>query len=167
MRVKLRIDKKGNKGYYYLDTFIGYHSINGLKKPQRSRESLNLSIFLNPKTRFEKDANKQAKNSAEQILLIKNQDYVSKINNLPKTHRANRKLFDYWDEYVLSTTNSNSNIQSFDSAKKKLIEYKGSDIGISDVNYKYCRDFISFLDGFKKANGERLTSSVYRQQKVN
>ncbi len=159
MRVKLRIDKKGNKGYYYLDTFIGYQITNGVKKPQRSRESLNLSVFLNPKTRFEKDANKQAKNSAEQILLIKNQDYVSKINNLPKTHRADRKLFDYWDEYVLSTNNSNSNIQSFDSAKKKLIEYKGSEIGISDVDYKYCRDFISFLDNYKKVNGENLTSS--------
>ena len=61
MRVKLRIDKKGNKGYYYLDTFIGYQITNGEKKPQRSRESLNLSVFLNPKTRFEKDANKTSK----------------------------------------------------------------------------------------------------------
>ena len=39
MKVKLRLDKQGNKGYYILDAFEGYYvDEKGKKKAKRDRE---------------------------------------------------------------------------------------------------------------------------------
>ena len=78
MKVKLRLDKKGNKGYYYLDAFEGYYidPDTGKKKAKRHRETLGIYKILKCKGPVDRMHNKKMKSLAEEILSNRNAEYT-------------------------------------------------------------------------------------------
>ena len=50
-KYNLRIQYKGDKGYYFIDHFNGYSfDDNGKRKANRKRESIQITLHKNPKT---------------------------------------------------------------------------------------------------------------------
>ena len=59
-KYNLRIQYKGDKGYYFIDHFNGYSfDDNGKRKANRKRESIQITLHKNPKTPLEKEENKR------------------------------------------------------------------------------------------------------------
>lgn len=161
MSVTLRIreNKKKGVGYYYLDYFYGYKTINGKKVANRKAEYIGIKTFLKPKG-IERDFNKQNKKLAEQYFLKKSQEYLTSSLQLPKSHKMQLDFFSYWDDFVSKKSISKRAIDSYSATKDKLIEYRGDKLMIGDVDYAYCRDFSNFLQNYTKSNGEHLSSST-------
>ena len=157
--VKLRQETVKGKGYYFLVTYLGSSIVNGKKKVVRTKKSLKLTFYPKPTSTQQRIHNKESKARA-QLLLNKAQDeHFFNSNGLTNTNKANKSFFDYWEKYVNSKTTSQNNTNTFKQTMSKLIAYQGDQTLIHQVNYAYCRDFLSFLQNTTKKNGEKLSSA--------
>jgi integrase len=162
MSIKLSIDNKHNvgKGYYRIEYYEGVKDNNGKTIRKRWKESIKgIFKYLNPKNPQERDHNKKHKNIAESIFREKEMEYQYSSNNLQKTYKATRNFFHYWDEFVAKLDLTTKAVASYASARKKLIEFKGENILIGQIDYAYCRDYLNFLSSSLKSNGEQLSSA--------
>jgi integrase len=96
---------------------------------------------------------------AEMLLRQAEEEHFFASRGLTNLEKANKPFFDYWRSFVNNKTTTQNNANVFMQTMNKLIAYKGNQILIHQVNYAYCRDFLSFLQNTLKKNGEKLSSS--------
>ena len=157
--VKLRKQIVKGKGYYYLVTYLSSKIVNGKKKVKRTKKSLKLTYYPNPTSPKHRAHNKESKARAQMILKKAEEEHFFTSRGLNNLDKANKPFFDYWKKYVNSKTHSQNNANVFMQTMNKLIAYRGNQILIHQVDYAYCRDFLSFLQNDVKKNGEKLSSS--------
>ena len=161
MKVKLRLDKKGNKGYYYLDAFEGYYvDEKGKKKAKRHRESLGIFKYLKPKKPMDRMHNKKMKTLAEEILNNRNAEYIQNKFGLTNHNKKDMLFIDYMETYITQKNSSINDLQIFDIVKNHLIKYNGRGTRIQDIDYKFCKNFAQYLLSVKKQTGKALSSST-------
>lgn len=160
-KVTLRIEKKPKtgKGHYYLEYYYGSKVINGVQKVDRKKYSINLWIYLNPKGNKEKDHNKKNKNFAEAIYREREYEFMTSTHKLPNKNKGNKNFIDYYRGFSGSKNLSKKGLMAYTLTLNYLIKYRGEDLRINDVNYAYCRDFLSYLLNTTKSNGEKLSTS--------
>ena len=157
--VKLRKQIVKGKGYYYLVTYLSSKIVNGKKKVKRTKKSLQLTYYPNPTSPKHRAHNKESKKRAEMLLKKAQDEHFFTSRGLNNLEKANKPFFDYWKKYVNNKTHSQNNANVFMQTMNKLIAYRGNQILIHQVDYAYCRDFLSFLQNDVKKNGEKLSSS--------
>ncbi len=158
--VKLRIQKRdNNKGHYYLDYYLNSKMVNGVQKVQRKREGLGLDIYLKPKNNIERDYNKKNKNFAEAIHREREYDFMTSTHNLPNKNKGNKNFADYFLEFAQKKNLSGKGLMAYTLTLNYLIKYRGKGFTINDIDYAYCRDFLSYLLSSTKTNGEKLSTS--------
>lgn len=160
-KYNLRVQYQGNKGYYYLDSFNGYYiDENGKRKPNRKRESIKITIHRNPKTALEKEENKRNKQLAERVCLNRNFEFVNKANNIVDDSRKESFFITYLDSFTSKKGRSISDIQVYRTLRKHIVSFRGDQIRIQDIDYAYCRDFLSFLQNTPSKWGKPKSSST-------
>jgi integrase len=158
--VKLRIQKRdNNKGHYYLEYYLGSKMVNGKQKPDRKREGLGLDIYLKPKNNLERDYNKKNKNFAEAILLEREYGFMTSTHKLPNKNKGNKNFTDYFLDFAKKKNQSNKGLKSYTLTLNYLIKYRGKGLNINNIDYAYCRDFLSYLLSSTKSNGEKLSTA--------
>ena len=160
-KVSLRIEKKPKtgKGHFYLEYYYGSKIINGIQRVNRKKESISMWIYLNPKGNREKDHNKKYKNFAEAIFREKEYDFITSIHKLPNKNKGNKKFLEYFKEFAESKNLKEKGLKAYDLTLNYLIKYRGKGLTINDIDYAYCRDFLSYLLNITKSNGEKLSTS--------
>ena len=160
-KVSLRIEKKPKtgKGHFYLEYYYGSKIINGIQRVNRKKESISMWIYLNPKGNIEKDHNKKYKNFAEAIFREKEYDFMTSIHKLPNKNKGNQNFLEYFLDFAKKKNLSNKGLQAYTLTLNYLIKYKGKGLTINDIDYAYCRDFLSYLLDSTKTNGEKLSTS--------
>ena len=157
--VKLRKQIVKGRGYYYLVTYISSKIVDGKKIVKRKKKSLKLTFYPKPTNPQQRKHNKESKIRAEMLLKKAEDEHFFASRGLTNLEKADKPFFDYWESYVNSKTTSQNNANVFMQTMSKLIAYRGSQILIHQVDYAYCRDFLSFLQNTEKKNGEKLSSS--------
>lgn len=161
LRKATSVSKEGQKGYYLLSTHYGYKlNAEGKKVQDRKYENLKLVHYYKPKNAEQKAINKLSRNKAEQIRIDRENKFINSVHKIRDNEAITQDFFDYYDKIVDSRATTQSNKNSYNNAKQKLIAYKGKNIRISDIDYGYCRDFYSYLNKIKKKNGEPLSSQT-------
>ena len=162
MKVKLRLDKKGNKGYYYLDAFEGYYidPDTGKKKAKRHRETLGIYKILKTKGPVDRMHNKKMKSLAEEILSNRNAEYIQNKFGLVNHEKKDMLFLDYFESYISQKNSSINDLQVFDIVKNHLIKFNGRGTRIQDVDYKFCKNFAQYLMSVNKQTGKPLSSST-------
>jgi len=160
-KYNLVIGFKGDKGYCYIDTFNGYYiDDNGKRKANRRRESLKISILKNPKTPLEKEENKRNKALAERIVAERNYEYMNRANNIVNDSRKEGFFMTYFDNFVRNKGNSISDTQVYHSLRKQIVGFRGDQMRIQDIDYAYCRDFLSYLQNTPSKWGRPKSSAT-------
>jgi len=151
----------GKKGYYYLDSFEGYYiDDNGKRKAKRKRKSLKITVHKKPKTPLEKEENKINKQLAERILIKENHDYNNRVNNILDDSRKEGFFMIYFDNFVRNKGNSISDTQVYHSLRKQIVGFRGDQMRIQDIDYAYCRDFLSYLQNSPSKWGKPKSSAT-------
>ena len=158
-KVKLYSTKSENKEYYFIVTYIGSSYVDGKRKFKRNKKSTGLFTYLKATTPDQRTHNKETKARVKQLHKKAQEEHFYSSNGLSNLEQANKPFFDYWNKYVSNKTHSQNNANVFMQTMNKLIAYRGNQILIHQVNYAYCRDFLTFLQNTLKKNGEKLSSS--------
>jgi|TARA_B100001250_G_scaffold257397_1_gene221600 integrase len=158
-KYNLRIQYKGDKGYYFIDHFNGYSfDDNGKRKANRKRESIQITLHKNPKTPLEKEENKRNKQLAERIVSERNFEYLNRSHNMVNDERKQGLFLSYFDKYV-ENKKSISDTQVYQSLRKHITSFRGNQMRIQDIDYAYCRDFLTYLQNVPSRWGTPLSSS--------
>ncbi|CAI8199476.1 MAG: Tyrosine recombinase XerD [Formosa sp. Hel1_33_131] len=160
-KYNLSIQYKGSIGYCFLDSFNGYYiDDNGKKKANRKRESLKITLFKNPKNPLEKEENKRNKALAERIVSERNYEFMNRANNIVNDSRKEGFFMIYFDNFVTNKGNSISDTQVYHSLRNQIIGFRGDQMRIQDIDYAYCRDFLSYLQNSPSKWGKPKSSST-------
>ena len=160
-KYNLRVQFQGNKGYYYLDSFNGYYiDDNGKRKANRKRESIKITIHKNPKTALAKEENKRNKQLAERVCSERNYEFMNRANNIVNDSRKEGFFITYFDNFTSKKGRSISDIQAYRSLRKHIVRYRGDQMRIQDIDYAYCRDFLSYLQNTPSKWGKPKRSST-------
>ena len=160
-KYNLRVQYKGNTGYYYLDSFNGYYiNDNGDRRANRKRESIKITIHKHPKNPLEKEENKRNKKLAERVCAERNYEFLNRANNIVNDQRKEGFFITYFDNFVVKKGNSISDTQVYHSLRKQIIGFRGDQMRIQDIDSAYCRDFLSYLQNSPSKWGKLKSSST-------
>ena len=160
MKYNLILIKTKKRHYYTVDSFEGYViDNNGKKKAKRKRRGLGMSIFPKPKDTLEREHNRKMKMYAEEIVAKMNYDYITRKHTLKSNERRGENFMEYFDNYLKNKGTSTSDTSVFLTLRGHLIAFRGDQLRIQDIDYSYCRDFLSYLQNIKSNYGEKLSSS--------
>jgi integrase len=84
---------------------------------------------------------------------------MTSTHNLPNKNKGNKNFADYFLEFVKKKNLSDKGLKAYTLTLNYLIKYRGKGLTIKDIDYAYCRDFLSFLLNSTKTNGEKLSTS--------
>ncbi len=158
MKITLK-KKKLNTGKYSL--FIEYYKgtildENGKTKHNREFEYLKEYLIIDPKSKKEKDSNKETLELAEKILSIRQADYYQgkfKIQN------GNKSKHSFLQFYILKKEEryqSKNNYDNWEAAQKHIEKFCTPNTTFNDVNIDFIKDFQKFLHTEAKAKSGAL-----------
>ena len=173
MKISLVKILNRNKDKYLLNinTFKGYKVINGLKKPDRVRESLGLFLWVNPKGAEQKQHNKEVEIKADFRLKRLISEYESGLYNVYNPENRKINFTDYWLEWAdnhctgdnTDTTKNRTNFSQFKTSLKHFKAFTGDQLTIGDIDFNLCERFARYLskEAVKHSDGSSLkTASV-------
>jgi integrase len=158
MKITLK-KKKLNTGKYSL--FIEYYKgtildENGKTKHNREFEYLKEYLIIDPKSKKEKDCNRETLELAEKILSIRQADYYQgkfKIQN------GNKSKHSFLQFYILKKEEryqSKNNYDNWEAAQKHIEKFCTPNTTFNDVNIDFIKDFQKFLHTEAKAKSGAL-----------
>lgn len=141
----------------YLEYYLGYSKVNGKIKHKRKQEKLELVLFTSPKNNTERQKNKEANETAQKILTIRQAEIIESKHSFLKPD-SNILLTDYFMKLAEERKSSKSNYGNWISAYKHIVSYLNRDFNpdsykLSDVDDDFIKGFKSYLDN------EELTKS--------
>jgi integrase len=172
MKISLVKILNRNKDKYLLNinTFKGYKIINGVKKPDRVRESLGLFLWVNPKGAKQKQHNKEVEIKADFRLKRLINEYESGLYNVYNPENRKLNFTDYWLEWAnthcagdsTDKTKNRSNFSQFKTSLKHFKAFTGDQLTIGDIDYNLCDGFAKYLSkqAVKYSDGSKLATST-------
>jgi len=171
MTITLRQRKKGKSGKIslYLEIYHGTSTTeDGKIKYHREFQYLNMYLIDKPKTEADKQQNKETLHLAKQIKNKYELEYnTGRFGLQPlKNKHKDTNFYDYYFNFVKkkSKTLKKSTQRSWTSALKIFEKFRGKAITFSDVNKKFCNDFMEYLQERILPDGEKpMNSSINNQ----
>ena len=164
------LNRNKDKHLLNINTFKGYKVINGLKKPDRVRESLGLFLWVNPKGAKQKQHNKEIKVKADFRLKRLINEYESGLYNVYNPENRKLNFTDYWLEWAnnhcagdsTDKTKNRSNFSQFKTSLKHFKAFTGDQLTIGDIDYNLCDGFAKYLSkqAVKYSDGSKLATST-------
>lgn len=148
MIISLRQKKLSNGR---LSLFLEYNKGNykdaeGKTKRNRDFEYLKLYILEEPKTPKEKQQNKETMQLAENILAIRQADYVRGKFDLQDDKKQEALFLDYYNEKKNEFPETEKNHAVWSSAQVHLEAYCPKNLNFAQVDESFVRGFKSYLD---------------------
>ena len=102
MKFSIEKYKNRDKTKYWLkiNKFNGYKIVNGVKKPDRVRESLKMFLWINPKGAKQKNHNKEIRIKADFKLNKLVNEYESGLYNVYNPENRKINFTNYWLEWA-------------------------------------------------------------------
>ncbi|SFJ61522.1 site-specific integrase [Olleya namhaensis] len=148
MKISLKQKKlKSGKFSLYLEFYNGsIIDSNGVKKHNRSFEYLKLYISQDPKTSQEKRQDKETLQLANQILLLRQADFIQGKYNIKNTKKSKMRFLDYYTNIKEERYESKSNYDNWSAAQKHLEGYCSASVTFDDVDIPFVKGFKKYLD---------------------
>ena len=165
------LNRNKDKHLLNINTFKGYKVINGVKKPDRVRESLGIFLWVNPKGAKQKQHNKETQIKADFRLKRLINEYESGLYNVYNPENRKINFTDYWLEWAdnhcsgdnTDTTKNRSNFSQFKTSLKHFKAFRGDQLTIGDIDFSLCERFARYLskEAIKYSDGSKLkTASI-------
>ena len=165
------LNRNKDKHLLNINTFKGYKVINGVKKPDRVRESLGIFLWVNPKGAKQKQHNKETQIKADFRLKRLVNEYESGLYNVYNPENRKINFTDYWLEWAdnhcsgdnTDTTKNRSNFSQFKTSLKHFKAFRGDQLTIGDIDFSLCERFARYLskEAIKYSDGSKLkTASI-------
>ena len=155
MKITLR-KKKLSSGK--LSLYIEYYKgkvvdATGKSKHNRDFEYLKLYLHEKPKDAREKQENKETQKLAEDILAIRQAEYVQGKYNLRDYKKPKEIFLDYYEKKKMERYDSENNYDNWHAAQKHLLKYCPKSLMIEEVDQDFIRGFKKYLDTEAKTTG--------------
>tara|TARA_B110000238_G_scaffold197218_1_gene239381 strand:- start:58 stop:1227 length:1170 start_codon:yes stop_codon:yes gene_type:complete len=164
------LNRNKDKHLLNINTFKGYKVINGVKKPDRVRESLGIFLWVNPKGAKQKQHNKETQIKADFRLKRLINEYESGLYNVYNPENRKINFTDYWLEWAndhctgdqTDTTKNRSNFSQFKTSLKHFKAFTGDQLTIGDIDFSLCERFARYLskEAIKYSDGSKLKTST-------
>lgn len=158
MKVTLRRKKlKNNKESLYLDIYLPE---TGKK---RTKEYLKLYLFSKPKTKLEKEANKETLLLAESIAAKKLLQLQDENYGIKKSFKTDTNFVDYFRLQTEKRIYSSGNHGNWDSVLKYIIKFGGEVILFKEIDEQWVENFKHYLkhEARKKSTEKLSQNSCY------
>lgn len=135
-----------------LSLYIEYYKgkiidAEGKSKHNRDFEYLKLYLHEDPKSAKEKQENKDTQKLAEDILAIRQAEYLQGRYNLRDHNKAKKELFlDYYERKKQERYESEQNYDNWHAAQKHLLKYCPKSLTVEEVSPDFIRGFKKYLD---------------------
>jgi len=148
MKISLKQKKlKSGKFSLYLEFYNGSHiDPNGVKKHNRNFEYLKLYISQNPKTSSEKKQNKETLELANQILALRQADFIQGKFNIKNSRKGKISFLEFYKQLKEERYESKGNYDNWDAAQKHLERYCSPSITFDDIDERFIKGFKKHLD---------------------
>jgi len=148
--MKISLKKKkltSGKISLYIEYYKGkVVDADGKTKHNRDFEYLKLYLHENPRSAKEKQENKETQTIAENILSIRQAEYVQGKYNL-KDHNKPKELFlDYFERKKQERYESEQNYANWHASQKHLLKYCPKSLMVEEVTPDFIRGFKKYLD---------------------
>lgn len=153
MKISLK-KKKLKTGKYSL--FIEYYKgtiidKNGKTKHDREFEYLKQYLTIDPKTKKEKDDNKDVLEFAENVLSIRKAEYAQGKYGIESKYKTKYNFLEYYEEKKEERNQSETNYNNWIAAQKHIEAYCSPSTNFEDID-------IDFVKGFKKYLNTKATT---------
>jgi integrase/recombinase XerD len=163
MKVHLRQRKQTKNGSIslYLEFYKGTTiTSDGKVKILRKYEYLELYLFEKPKSQAERQHNKDTLQLAENIKAKRQLEIKNGQHGFSSGFKQNVNFMDYFCKMTDSKFESDGNHGNWQSTKKHLMKYAGSNILFKDIDVNFCEGFRDYLVSKAKTSaGQPLSSS--------
>lgn len=156
MKISLKQKKlKSGKFSLYLEFYKGSHiDSNGVKKHARDFEYLKLYIDQNPKTSQEKKQAKETLELANQILALRQADFIQGKFNIKNTRKGKMSFLEYYKYLKEERYESKGNYDNWDAAQKHLERYCSPSVTFNDMDENFVKGFKKHLDTNAKTKSD-------------
>jgi integrase len=154
--MKLTLREKKNKNYtsIYIDVYIG----NGEK---RKAIFLDYKLINNPKSKEEKQHNKELRKKAKIHLRNKEIDFHNRELGIPN-HKPENSFFDFANQFIYDRTKVSANPDKFNAALIQVKRFADQrDVKFSDITENWLSNFKSYLMNVAvRKDGKRLSRNT-------
>ncbi|MEN8185950.1 MAG: site-specific integrase [Bacteroidota bacterium] len=147
MKISLKKRKlKNGRISLYIEYYNGYHiDTNGKKKHNRNFEYLKLYLYENPVTKTQKDENKENMSLAQNILTIKQAEYIKGKFKIKDNQKGEVLFLDYYNKLKEERYESKGNYDNWDAALKHIERYCPPLLKLKDVDENFVKGFKKYL----------------------
>ena len=147
MKISLK-KKKLKTGKYSL--FIEYYKgtvidKNGKTKHDREFEYLKEYLTIDPKTKAEKQKNKETLELAEKILSIRQAEYYQGKYKIQNTSKGKYNFLEYYNEKKKERYQSEANYDNWVAAQKHIEAFCPTSTTFNDIDIDFIKTFQKFL----------------------
>ena len=153
MKITLK-KKKLNTGKYSL--FIEYYKgtiidKNGKSKHNREFEYLKQYLIIDPKSKKEKEKNKETLELAKKILSIRQADYYQGKFKIQNGNKSKHSFLQFYDLKKEERYQSEKNYDNWTAAQKHIERFCPPTTTFNDINIDFVKDFQKYLHTEAKA----------------
>lgn len=147
-----------------LSLYIEYYKgkivdAEGKSKHNRDFEYLKLYLHESPKTPKEKQENKETQKLADDILSIRQAEYLQGKFNIQDKGKPKKLFLDYFKQKMEERYESKGNYDNWNAALKHLLEFCPKSLTIEEVDQDFIRGFKKYLDKEARTKSDTPLSS--------
>lgn len=160
MKISLKKKKlSSGKLSLYIEYYKGsYIDTNGKKKHNRDFEYLKRYLHSDPKSPKDKKENKETLALAENILKIRQADYIKGKYEIKNTSKSKTPFLAYYTKLKEERFESKGNYDNWDAAQKHLEKYCSPTVTFNDINEEFVKGFKYYLEHNAKTKSDTLLS---------
>ena len=134
-----------------LSLYIEYYKgkvvdASGKARHNRDFEYLKMYLHENPQNAREKQENKETQKLADDILAIRQAEYLQGKYNLKDHNKAKELFLDYFERKKQERYESTQNFDNWRAAQKHLLRYCPKSLTLEEVDSDFVRGFKRYLD---------------------
>lgn len=155
MKISLKKRKiKNDRISLFIEYYNGYHiDNNGKKKHNRKFEYLKLYLYENPITTEQKNENKETLSLAQNILTLKQAEYIKGKFKIKDNQKGEVLFLDYYNELKEERYESKGNYDNWDAALKHIERFCPPHLKLKDVDDNFVKGFKRYLHTKAKTKG--------------
>lgn len=165
MKISLKKKKlKTGKYSLYIEYYKGANiDKEGKTKHNRDFEYLQQYLIIEPKTKEEKKSNKETLEFAENILALRNTEFLQGKYNLKDNQKGKIRFLDYYKIVKDARYDSKNNYDNWDAAEKHLERFCPSTLIFNEIDENFIKEYKKYLDteAKTKANTPLSQNSKY------
>jgi len=149
--LRKRTIKQGTQQSLYLEFYDGYETLaDGKFKQLRQFKTLDLTLYVKPKTQAQKQENKQNLELAEKIRIQRQNEFNTNTHGFRNENKLKYNFLEYFNKLTEERFNSKNNYGNWDSVYKHLQKYCSPSTQFRDIDVDFVRGFKSYLQNDAK-----------------